>query len=92
MDWLDLLAVQGFSRVFSNTTYWGINLSLYNRSFVDGLRVSRNSWTQIANILQVILTKVSLVNPSQVTWPSPDSRERKNELTLMGGATNKLHT
>ena len=39
MDWLDLLAVKGLSRVFSNTTvqkhqFFGTQLSLKNRSFI----------------------------------------------------------
>ena len=39
MDWLDLLTVQGISRVFSNTTiqkhqFFGAQLSLYSNSYI----------------------------------------------------------
>ena len=56
MDWLDLLAVQGLSRVFSNTTvqkhqFFGTQLSIYSNT-LDSILKNRDI---------TLLTKVHLV-------------------------------
>ena len=44
MDWLDLLAVQGFSRVFSNTTGQNINSSVLSFLYIPTLTSIHDCW------------------------------------------------
>ena len=44
MDWLDLLAVQGFSRVFSNTTGQNINSSVLSFLYIPTVTSIHDCW------------------------------------------------
>ena len=44
MDWLDLLAVQGFSRVFSNTTGQNINSSVLSFLYIPTVTSIHDYW------------------------------------------------
>ena len=92
MDWLDLLAVQGTLKSLLQHHILG-HKSLIIQQVICGWpqSVKKQLDPNCKHFTSYLLkSHWSIQVKSQ--WPSPDSRGRKNELTLMGGATNGLHT
>ena len=68
MDWLDLLAVQGISRVFSNTTvqkhqFFSAQLSLWSNSHIHTILLEKNialtRWTFVGKVMSLLCNTLS---------------------------------